>query len=285
MVCPQVRCAGLFFVALSLAMVSLPQNNEAETIVMNSGEEIKGRIVRTSSNDKTITLDVGGKLMTLALTDIADIKEVREWAGPSTQPMYGGLPRSQADQENDAQLIQEATEHAGSREAASRELMKAGWDYYDRDDLSTAMKRFNQAWLLDPRNPDVFWGFGSVSLAQRNADQAIEMFQKAVEIHPQHAVALCSLGSTYQFKAHAVRWSKEKSAGYLQQSDHAFQQGSQADPQEEFCYSAWAGTLFLQQRYAEAWEKIGMARRLGGRTINRDFLQDLSAAMPEPPPH
>lgn len=282
--CANHWAAFVFFLLGSVA--SFPQRTFAETIVLESGEVIEGRIVGQNIQENTITVDVQGRLVTLSLGEIADVKEVREWAGPSTKPMYGGIPRSsRAEQAMDAQLIEEATEHAGSREAASREFMKVGWEYHDQDDLNTAMKRFNQAWLLDPKNPDVFWGFGSVSLAKHNADEAIKMFKKAIAFNPQHAIALCHLGSAYQLKAHTLRWLKDKSAVYLEQSDHTFQQGSQADPREEFCYSAWAVTLFLQGRYEEAWEKIDAARRLGGKTINSDFLNDLSAAMPEPHHH
>ncbi len=250
------------------------------TIVLNSGEVIEGRIVGQSIQESTITVDVQGKTLTLLVDEIADIKEEREEAGPSTKPMYGGLPRSQAQQAIDAKLIEEFTEEAGSREAASRKLMKVGWEYYDQGDLNTTMKRFNQAWLLNPNNADVFVGFGSVSLAHQDVDEAIDMFKKAIALHPKHAVALCSVGYAYQLKAHILQGPGAQQ--YLEQSDQAFQQGSQADPQEESCYSKWAVALFLQDRYQEAWEKIALARTLGGKTINSDFLRDLSAAMPEP---
>lgn len=161
--------------------------------------------------------------------------------------------------------------------------MKFGWQYFDEGDLKTAMKRFNQAWLLDEKNADVFWGFGNVSLVKRDPKEAIEMFKKALELNPRHAIAMCSLASAYQLRAYNFRWLlKKEASSYLEQSDQLCEQGSQIDPREEFCYSTWAITLFLQKRYAEAWEKVSKARALGGKTLNSDILKDLSAAMPEP---
>ncbi len=61
-------------------------------------------------------------------------------------PMYGGQhdPKVKPDQ-------------AGSAGAAA-----LGWKYLDRGDTSTAMKRFNQAWMFDRKNPQAYWGFGIV---------------------------------------------------------------------------------------------------------------------------
>lgn len=274
----------LTVVGVALTIVTFSMSGAAETIRLRSGEEITGKILDQDINSRTIAIEVNGAIRTISIDDIADIKEMRETAGPSTEPMYGGTPRTTPEQQAmDQQLIEESVRMAGSREAAVEEFIKLGWEYHDRGDLNTAMKRFNQAWLLDPSNPDIFWGFGSVSLARRNSDQAIEMFKKATELNPRHAIATCSLGSAYQLKAYDVaRQSPTRATTYLEQSATFCEQGSRLDPREEFCFSTWAGTLLLEGQYAEAWEKVKMARKLGGKTISPDFLKTLSAAMPEP---
>ena len=71
-------------------------------------------------------------------------------------PMYGGREKTPAMREADAQFVQDSTADGTSREAASREMAQLGWQYFYRNDFSTAMKRFNQAWLLDPNDPEAY---------------------------------------------------------------------------------------------------------------------------------
>jgi Tfp pilus assembly protein PilF len=57
--------------------------------------------------------------------------------------------------------------HASGSDAA----VQLGWKYFRNHDLPTAMKRFNQAWLLDQSNGDAFEGFAVVTL-ERDGDAA-----------------------------------------------------------------------------------------------------------------
>lgn len=86
-------------------------------------------------------------------------------AGPgkiNLLPMYGHQPKAQYFIDADNKFITEAIEEHGSADSASRHCVKMGWAYFYRKDINTAMKRFNQAWLLDSLNPDIYWGFGSI---------------------------------------------------------------------------------------------------------------------------
>ncbi len=66
-------------------------------------------------------------------------------AAINEQPMYGN----------------EVIKEAGSRKAALKRTIKLAWHYfYDNNDPATAMKRFNQAWLLDPNSDEVFYVSG-----------------------------------------------------------------------------------------------------------------------------
>jgi hypothetical protein len=79
-------------------------------------------------------------------------------------PMYGGMDRNSVPElkTGDEKLITDTTRQYGTREKASAAFVGTGFAYYQRDDLTNAMRRFNQAWLLDPNNPEVYAGFGSV---------------------------------------------------------------------------------------------------------------------------
>lgn len=79
-------------------------------------------------------------------------------------PMYGGLDRQSVPELKvaDEKLIADTTKEFGSREKASEIFAEQGIRYYRENNYSAAMRRFNQAWLLNPKNPNVFWGFAVV---------------------------------------------------------------------------------------------------------------------------
>ncbi|MFK8068494.1 MAG: type IV pilus biogenesis/stability protein PilW [Gammaproteobacteria bacterium] len=92
-------------------------------------------------------------------------------------PMYGGMDRSKNSElkKGDEKFISDVTERFGSREKASKVWVEQGFKFYSQDDLGMAMRRFNQAWLLDPKNPETFAGFGSVLHDQGQYCEAMKM--------------------------------------------------------------------------------------------------------------
>ena len=57
----------------------------------------------------------------------------------------------------------------------SRDATHRGWEAYYQGDFDTAIKRFNQGWMFDRENPEVYWGFGLI------------MGQRAFEEDPEEA--------------------------------------------------------------------------------------------------
>ena|SRR5690606_8949269 len=74
-------------------------------------------------------------------------------------PMYGGMDRSLVPElkKADEAFIESTSSAYGGRERASKRWVEQGFAFYNRDELDMAMRRFNQAWLLDPNNPEVYW--------------------------------------------------------------------------------------------------------------------------------
>ena len=87
------------------------------------------------------------------------------------QPMYGGVAKPAALVEADQHFIETVLKRGYTRAKGSDDAVTTGWNYFFQKDLATAMKRFNQAWLLDPDNGDAFHGFALV-LMERDHDSA-----------------------------------------------------------------------------------------------------------------
>ena len=93
-------------------------------------------------------------------------------SGPYNEmPMYDSQPRPPSVVEADERFFAAVAASGLTRPQGSDQMVALGWVYYSRKDYATAMKRFNQAWLLDPDNGDSFQGFALVVM-ERDGDVA-----------------------------------------------------------------------------------------------------------------
>lgn len=77
--------------------------------------------------------------------------------------MWEGYEKTVADHESDKKFIKEAAELAGGdANAAALSLIEIGWQRLGQD-ANHAIRAFNQAWLIQPNNPNIFWGFAVAS--------------------------------------------------------------------------------------------------------------------------
>jgi Tfp pilus assembly protein PilF len=199
-------------------------------------------------------------------------------------PMYGGVDRT-ADSSlkaADEKLIADTTKHYGSREKASQAFVGNGFVYYNRDDLVVAMRRFNQAWLLDPHNPEAYWGFGAVLHDKGKNCEAMLQFQKALSfgryiegMNPDAAriTTLCALDDK--------TLSAEARDKLVATADALYEEALTKDPNKGYVHGSMATARYWRGQYAEAWEAVKLAKANGNK-LPENFLKLLRAKMPEP---
>jgi tetratricopeptide (TPR) repeat protein len=74
-------------------------------------------------------------------------------------PMWEGYQKTETDLADDQKFIADVLKLTdGNRQQASQALVQIGWKRMGQD-ANHAIRAFNQAWLLEPENPNVFWGF------------------------------------------------------------------------------------------------------------------------------
>lgn len=199
-------------------------------------------------------------------------------------PMYGGMDRSQYPdlREADDKFITDVTAHYGSREKASVLWVEQGFVFYRQDNNAMAMRRFNQAWLLNPNNPEVYTGFASVFFDDGKYCDAASMVDKAQSIGRVQDgflpdAALILVGCAMQGA------SPERKAALLGRSDELFGQAlSSPAVQKVYTLTNWARAMYARGDYVGAWEKVAELRRTTGKDMSAQFLGGLSAKMPEP---
>ncbi len=94
-------------------------------------------------------------------------------------PMYGEVEKSKEYQQLDDNFIKAVIQQFGSREKAYEAHIKFGFSYFYHDSLIVSMKRFNQAWLLNPEAPETYLAFAALTELKGNQTEADRLYQLA----------------------------------------------------------------------------------------------------------
>lgn len=203
-------------------------------------------------------------------------------------PMYGQpkIPRPDHLKKADEDFIRDNTLRFGNRNAGSNALAAQGWTAVRVKQPDVAMQRFNQAWLLNPKNFRVFWGFGALASERGRLQEALEHLERARELldDPAQRVALlCDLGTVHsEYAARLPADRQLERAQHFVIANSRFTESLDNDPTYAMSWREWAMSLYEQERYSEAWVKVKQARENRAEPFPPEFLKKLSAKMPEP---
>lgn len=196
--------------------------------------------------------------------------------------MYGEKPKTSKLLKVDQEFIKKAIEAAGSREKAAKIAITKGWECIHKNDSKSAIKRFNQAWLLTPNDGRVYWGFGAAMGQQGGLDESVKFFDKATALLPNNSRLLCDFGLICIWKGNAVDKSSGEADIYYSKAISFFKEAGILEPKNERIYSNWAIALYYKKDYKGAWEKVEQAESLGGKTIAKELIDNLSKKMKRP---
>ena len=208
--------------------------------------------------------------------------------GADRMPMFGQpkIVRPENLKKADEDFIRDSTLRFGSRAAGSNALVMQGWTAIRAKQSDAAMQRFNQAWLLNPKNYRVFWGFGALMSERGKLPEALEYLETARELidDPAQRVALlCDLGTVHSEYAARLPANRQlERAQHFVLANSRFTESLENDPKYAMSWREWAISLYEQERYSEAWVKVKQARENRAEPFPPDFLEKLSAKMPEP---
>jgi tetratricopeptide (TPR) repeat protein len=228
------------------------------------------------------------RLVLLSLAAIAAVPAFAQETQPPPDdlPMYGGMDRSAVPglKDADEKFIADATALLGSREKASSAWAEQGFIYYHRNKLETAMRRFNQAWLLNPSNPEVFAGFASVLSDWGKNCEAQKILDVGFPIRgpipdwflPDAAViyTVCAVQDP--------DLSASAKQRLLQKADALLARALASPAPKSYTLTRWASSLYIRGDYAGSWAKVAEHKKVTGEDMEPEFVQKLRAKMPEP---
>ncbi|WP_028980839.1 tetratricopeptide repeat protein [Sporocytophaga myxococcoides] len=114
-------------------------------------------------------------------------------------PRYGLVPKTKEQKEADESLINDMLNKGFTRRKASEEFIDLGFKYLYKD-IKTAMYRFNQAYLMDSTNVDIYWGYGGVYLVLGDIERAKEQYQLGLSKDDRNSKIMTDLATCYMIE-------------------------------------------------------------------------------------
>ncbi|WP_092582104.1 hypothetical protein [Achromobacter sp. NFACC18-2] len=206
-------------------------------------------------------------------------------ARPEEAPMYAGGDRRAAAalRAGDEQQAVEATKMFGSPSAAAQAKIEQGYRLHRENQSGLAMRRFNQAWLLNPDNPEVYAGFAALLEDQRKVCQAMSMMDRAMSLNPPTFRGLYADAGRIAARCAAEDKTlpPEARIAATARSDEWYRKGEAVEPDKGYLYASWATAYYSRGQFGEAWAMVHKSRAAGG-SPSADFVRMLRARMPEP---
>ncbi len=192
-------------------------------------------------------------------------------------PKYGNKEKTPEQKIADRKFIITSTDHGVSRQKAFDDLIAKGFGFLYRD-IKTAMYRFNQAYLLDPTNSDIYWAYGGVYMVLGNFQKAKEQYEEGLSLDPENTNLLTDYGTYFMVQYQAIKPVDEKAAAnFLKEALTHLNRSFELDPKNQ-------NTLFkLSVLHMEngdcknAWSSYDACMALGGRPIPKGYGKSLLA--------
>jgi len=199
--------------------------------------------------------------------------------GNSLLPKYGASPKSEAQKASDQKFVAEIdSQYQGDRKKGASEIAMRGWHALRQGDQATAMRRFNQAWLLDSANGKALWGMASVWSMQDHSLAALVLFLEAKQYVGEDVDFLVDYARTL-----GIAGAESKNTKLLESAFALFEQVYGRAPQHTINLQNWAITHFYMGNYAEAWKIMRLAETTPRKAeIDPRFVAALQEKMPRP---
>lgn len=190
-------------------------------------------------------------------------------------PKYGNLEKTKEQKKADEEFIETILKQDSNHRKGSDHFVSLGFQYLYRD-IKTAMYRFNQAYLLDSTNTDIYWGFGAVYMTLGQYEKAKEQYEEGLKKAPENTHLLTDYGTYFMAQYYALEPIEKEIA--LQNLDSAINYMTQSynlDPTDQNTLFKLSILYWNKGDCDNAWKYYDECKDLGGRPITEAYTKDL----------
>ena len=219
-------------------------------------------------------------LLSLSISGFAQQMSLTQWEEEAKTnirllPKYGNVPKTEAQKNSDQAFIADVLKQDSTHRKASDHMISLGFKYLYRD-TKTAMYRFNQAWLLDSTNTDVYWGYGGVYMTLGNFTAAEKQFVEGLSINPENTHLLTDYGTYFMSQYYNLQAIDKGSAtSYLDSAVSYISKSYQLDPSDQNSSFKLSVCYYLKADCSNAWKFYHACMALGGQPITDNYTKDL----------
>jgi len=191
-------------------------------------------------------------------------------------PMYGHVTKTAEQKAADNEFIETTLKQYPTNQKASEHLIGLGFRYLFND-IKTAMYRFNQAYLLDSSNTDIYWGYGGVYMMLGDLDNAQTQYLTGLAINSKNTHLLTDYGNYFMSQYYALETPDDTKASILLDSAINYLSESyqldKKDPNTTFKLSI---CYYQKKDCKNAWRYYEECKLVGGQPITEDFTKALT---------
>lgn len=198
----------------------------------------------------------------------------------SLLPKYGNGQKSEQQKAADAEFLSQVdARYPGDRPKAAKEVSDRGWQLLRQGNLADAMRRFNQAWLIDPKSVPSLWGMAAVSsYSDQGLLASLSLFAEAEKLAPDDIDLAVDYAKTIGIAAGVV-----SNPTMMAEAVRRYEAIYKKAPGHTLNLQNWAIAEYTSGNYRMAWTHLKLAEATPKRAdIDPNFVKALEAKMPRP---
>lgn len=195
------------------------------------------------------------------------------------QPKYEGLQKNDAQKLADENFIAGIDAfYKGNRRNACEDISDRGWELLRRGKIPDAMRRFNQAWMIENKCGKAIWGMAVVQARLGKIPSSLQLFDEAEPFLSQDLDFSVDYAKTV-----GIAGGLTKNEAILRDAFVRFESLYKKYPKHTLNLENWAITLFMIGNYVEAWKKVELAEATPRHDeLDKKFIAALQSKMARP---
>lgn len=196
------------------------------------------------------------------------------------RPKYGNYEKTEEQKEADKKFVEDIMKmekHKNDKRKASNHMIDLGFQYLYKGELRTAMYRFNQAYLLDNDNTDIYWGFGAVYMSLSNYEKAKEQYEEGLKLNPNSTHLLTDLGTYYMMKYYLLSETDNRQAKEnLNEAIRNFSRSYNLNPKDQNTLFKVFVSHLMNDDCENARKFYEACKKEGGEPITNEYVAELN---------
>lgn len=196
-------------------------------------------------------------------------------------PFYESCDKTEEMKVLDAKFIEESKSVKGGIKASSEKLLNMGWNEIANNKPLTAIKRFNQLYLLEGRTPRTVWGMAVVESQLNNYSKAKSFFEEAINLDPKNFRLLCDSGfsrvqeNLFLFQGEPTEEKRKIVQDNFVLAEKLYHQAIKVNTKSALPHTRLAELAYYQNNKEQAIKEAKLSQALGGEGLDPRFLKEI----------